>query len=254
METAIIKKLYYSPVKSLSFSNKNNLIIKKNVGIENDRIFAFTRLLDKEESFKYEKYPKYRNLNFLLTLKNSPYLNKYNFEFINDELLLFKYNKYINKISLYQNHNFEILSKELMNREKLIEKIPYFIQNKTFPFFDTSPYNSISLINLESIEDLEKKIDMKIEHERFRANIYIKNADPWIEYDWLDKEISINDCIFKVTKKIPRCSATNLVPGSDISNINLPLKLKKIYDHINMGIYLIPLNNGIINIGNNLKF
>ena len=66
METAIIKKLYYSPVKSLSFSSKNNLIIKKNVGIENDRIFAFTRLIDKEESLKYEKYPKYRNFYFLL--------------------------------------------------------------------------------------------------------------------------------------------------------------------------------------------
>ena len=250
----MIKKLYYSPVKSLSFSSKNNLIIKKNIGIENDRIFAFTRLIDKEESLKYEKYPKYRNLNYLLTLKNSPFLNKYNFEYINNELLLFKDNKYINKISLYQNHNFEILSKELMNREKLIEKIPYFIQNKTFPFFDSSPYNSVSLINLESVEDFEKKIDTKIEHERFRANIYVNNIEPWKEYDWLDKKITINNCVFKVTNKIPRCSATNLVPGSDISNINLPLKLKKIYDHINMGIYLIPLNNGIINIGNNLKF
>ena len=105
-----------------------------------------------------EIVPKSRN--FLLTLKNSPYLNKYNFEFINDELLLFKYNKYINKISLNQNHNFEILSKELMNREKLITKIPYFIQNKTFPFFDTSPYNSISLINLESVEDFDFVLDL----------------------------------------------------------------------------------------------
>ena len=181
-------------------------------------------------------------------------MNKYNFEFINDELLLFKDNKYINKISLNENHNFEILSRELLNREKLIEKIPYLIQNKTSPFFDTTPYNSISLINLESVKDFEKKINTKIEHGRFRANIYIKNIDPWKEYDWLDKKISINNCVFKVTKKIPRCSATNLVPGSDISNINLPLNLKKTYGHINMGIYLIPLNNGTINTGNNLKF
>ena len=41
-----IKNLYFSPVKSLSFNNVDNLEIIKNIGIKNDRIFAFTNNLN----------------------------------------------------------------------------------------------------------------------------------------------------------------------------------------------------------------
>jgi uncharacterized protein YcbX len=115
------------------------------------------------------------------------------------------------------------------------------------------PHNSISLINMNSIRDLEKKANHKISHDRFRGNIYIKNIDPWIEFSWINKQILINDCLFKVAEKIPRCSATNLVPNSDVVDINLPKKLREIYGHINMGIYLKPLTDGKINISDQIK-
>ena len=47
------------------------------------------------------------------------------------------------------------------------------MDEKNFPFFDTMPNNSISLINKKSINDFSKKISTDIEFERFRANIYI---------------------------------------------------------------------------------
>ena len=253
MTIPTIRKLYFSPVKSLSFSNKKNLIVKKNIGIKSDRIFAFTRLTDKKESYNFEKYPEKRNLNFFLTLRNSPFLNKYNFEYRDNVLLLLINNKLINKISLNDRDNFKTLSKELMRHEKLITKTPYLIHNKHSPFFDTTPNISISLINLRSIEDFEDKIKRRIEHERFRGNIYINNVDPWKEFNWIGREISINKCLFKVEKKIPRCSATNLVPKFETVDMNLPLKLKEIYGHSNMGVYLIPLTNGDINENNIIK-
>ena len=43
-----------------------------------------------------------------------------------------------------------------------------------------------------------------------------------------------------------RCSATNLKPKTSNITMNLPNLLKKTYDHINMGIFLIPQNNGNI--------
>ena len=45
----------------------------------NDRIFAFSRGVDFEKAKSMEKNPNERKLNNLLTLKNSPVLNKYNF-------------------------------------------------------------------------------------------------------------------------------------------------------------------------------
>ena len=253
MKIPTIDKLYFSPVKSLSFANSENLIVRKNTGIKDDRIFAFTRLIEKNESTNYEKFPDKRNLNFFLTLKNSPFLNKYNFHFKQNELSLLLNNRLIKKISLNDKGSFEVISKELMKRERLITKIPYFIYNSEFPFFDTMPNNSVSLININSIKDFEKKINRRIEHERFRGNIYIKNVDPWIEYTWINKEILIDACLFKVTGKIPRCSATNLIPDSDASNINIPKKLKDIYGNSHMGLYLVPLNDGTIEIDNTIK-
>ena len=47
--------------------------------------------------------------------------------------------------------------------------------------------------------------------------------------------------------------ATNLKPGTSEITINLPNLLKKTYDHINMGIFLIPQNNGNIFFGDEIK-
>ena len=252
MTKPILNKLYFSPVKSLSFSNKESLIIKKNIGIQNDRIFAFTRIINETEANIYKKNPNKRNLKFFLTLKNSPFLNKYNFKYEKNELSLLFEKDLIKKINLDNDNNLKLMAEELKKRESIINYIPYLIKNVDFPFFDTMPENSISLINMNSIKDFEKKIDHKIDHERFRGNIYISNIDPWLEFNWINKKIMINNCSFLVLKKIPRCSATNLRLNSDIFDINVPQKLKEIYGNIDMGIYLKPLNNGTININDKI--
>ena len=91
-----------------------------------------------------------------------------------------------------------------------------------------------------------------MECERFRGNFYIKGINPWEERNWINKIIKINNVSFKVHKHIPRCSATNLKPNTNEVTINLPKILKQHYDHFDMGIYLIPLDDGEINIGDNI--
>ena len=253
MKIPNIEKLYYSPVKSLSFCNTSRLVIIKDIGIKNDRIFAFTRLINKSESIDYQDKPNKRKLNFFLTLKNSPFLNKYNFYLDHKYLYFYLSNQLINKILINDKSEQQSFSVELMNREKLIKNIPYLIYNIQNPFFDSMPNNTISLININTIKDFEKKIGRKIQKERFRANFYIKDIDPWDEFNLINKKILINNSLFKVLKKIPRCSATNLVPNLDISDINIPLTLKKIYGHINMGVYLVPLTDGVVEVGNKIN-
>ena len=252
MKNPILEKLYFSPVKSLSFSSKKNLKINKNVGIQNDRIFAFTRIISEAEANEYKKNPNKRNLKFFLSLKNSPFLNKYSFQYEENELSLFLEKKLIKKVDLNNDTNLKLIAEELKIRES-ISYIPYLIKNIDFPFFDTMPQNSISLINMNSIKDFEMKIDHQINHERFRGNIYINNINPWHEFSWVNKKIVINNCSFIVLRRIPRCSATNLRLNSDIFDINVPQKLREVYGHIDMGIYLKPLNNGTININDTIK-
>ena len=44
--SVLISSIYFSPVKSLSFTNIKSCVIKKDLGIVNDRSFAFSRIID----------------------------------------------------------------------------------------------------------------------------------------------------------------------------------------------------------------
>ena len=92
---------YLSPIKSLSFQSAQTLIIKKDIGIEKDRIFAFSRGLNEVDAKRIEKEPSDRELIHFLTLKNSPSLNKYDFKFENQSITIFKENKEIASYSIY---------------------------------------------------------------------------------------------------------------------------------------------------------
>ena len=132
------------------------------------------------------------------------------------------------------------------------------MKNIDIPFFDTSISNksvlthSISFINNKSIEDFEKKTNQTIEPQRFRGNIYVDGMKAWEERNWIGKIIEINDISFKVEKNIPRCVAINLKPNSDDNSLNLLQSLKKTFNHFDMGIYLTALDDGQVNIGDNV--
>ena len=88
--SATISSINYCPVKSVSFQTTEKCEIKKNIGIIGDRIFAFAKNLDSEQAKLFEKNPNERKgkWNKILTLKNSPALNKYNFIYKNEKLTL----------------------------------------------------------------------------------------------------------------------------------------------------------------------
>ena len=253
----IISSIHFSPIKSLSFTNINSCEIKKNLGILNDRKFAFSRVIDAEKALLIETNPNDRKLNNFLSLKNSPVLNKYNFTYKDNKLALI----------LGGEEQVSIIADDLDQRSKLINKLidlesslkkPIFLlKNNEFPFYDTSNsnkvFNSISLINLNSIGDFKKRINQKVEFQRFRGNFYVDGIDAWEERNWIGKNIKINNVLFKVERNIPRCVAINLKPKTDHSDLNLLQSLKKAYNHFDMGIYLRSLNDGKIKVGNAIK-
>jgi len=252
----LISSIYYSPVKSLSFQNTESCEIKKYLGILDDRMFAFSRIIDTEKAKLIEKNPDKRNLNNFLTLKNSPVLNKYNFIYKDNKLALMLERKELISISVNDLEQKSLLINKLVELESSLLKPISLLQNKEFPFYDTSHsdkvFNSISLINLNSIENFGKKINEKIEFQRFRGNFYVDGIDAWEERNWIGKIVKINNVSFKVEKNIPRCVAINLKPKTDDNRLNLLQSLKKTYNHFDMGIYLKPLNDGEVKIGNKI--
>jgi len=252
-----ISSIHYCPVKSLSFQSIKSCIIKKNLGMLNDRVFAFSRSVDYEKAKLIEKNPNERKLNYFLTLKNSPVLNKYNFIYDNDKLTLTIHDKELISISVNNTERVSLLSNKLIELESSLIKPIFLLNNNDFPFYDTSNsnkiLNSMSLINLNSIEDFEKKINQKVEFQRFRSNFYVDGIQAWEECNWINKIIKINNIYFKVEKNIPRCVAINLKPKTDDNTLNLLKSLKKTYNHFDMGIYLTALSDGKIDVGDKVE-
>ena len=252
-----IFSINYCPVKSLSFQEIKYCEIKKDLGILNDRSFAFSRIIDFKKAKLIENNPNDRNLNNLLTLKNSPVLNKYNFIYKDNKLTLKLDNKELISISPNDEEQRSLITKKLLELESSLIKPISLLHNKEFPFYDTSHsskvFNSLSLINLKSIKDFEEKIDKKIEFERFRGNFYVEGIEAWEERNWIGKNIMINKVSFKVESNIPRCVAINLKPKTDDNSLNLLNSLKKNYNHFDMGVYLRALNNGKIEVGDSIE-
>ena len=259
--SATISSINYCPVKSVSFQTIENCKIKKDIGIMGDRIFAFAKDLDPKQTKLFEKSPDERKgkWNKVLTLKNSPALNKYNFKFKDEKLSLTLNDKEILTIDINQPSEREALSNKISELERSIKHPIVLMKNYEFPFFDTSIskkvnfVNSVSLLNIESINDFQKKIDKKIETSIFRGNICVDGIEPWKEMEWIGKIIKINNVSFKVEKSIPRCVAINLKPKSDDNSLNLLQLLKKTYNHFDMGIYLTALDDGEISVGSTIN-
>ena len=259
--SAIISSVNYCPVKSVSFQTINKCKIKKNIGIVGDRIFAFVKDLDLDNARLFEKSPEERKgkWNKVLTLKNSSILNKYNFLYKENKLTLMSKEKEILTINVNDFNERQLLSDKIIELENSLKKPIILIKNEEFPFFYTSIsnkvdfINSVSLLNIKSISEFQKKIDKKIEIPRFRGNICIDGMKPWVEREWIGKVIKINNISFKVEKNIPRCVAINLKPQTDDDSLNLLQSLKKTYNHFEMGIYLTALDDGEINSGDKLE-
>jgi len=252
-----VVSIHNCPVKTLSLQSLKSCNIKKNIGMTNDRIFAFSRGVNFEKAKLIEKNPNERKLNNFLTLKNSPVLNKYNFIYEKNKLTLTLKDKELISIYPDNSEDLSLISEKLLELETSLTKPIFFLKNSDFPFYDTTNsnnvMNSISLININSIKDFEKKINEKVEIQRFRGNFYVEGIKAFEERNWINKVIKINNVSFKVEKNILRCVAINLKPKTDDNSLNLLKSLKKSYDHFDMGIYLTALDDGKINVGDKVE-
>ena len=129
--SAIISSINYCPVKSVSFQSLRNCKIKKNIGIIGDRIFAFAKDLNLDQAQLFEKSPDERKgkWNKILTLKNSPALNKYNFVFKDEKLTLTIKDKEILTTDINKIGEREALSYKLTELENSLKQPIVLMKN-----------------------------------------------------------------------------------------------------------------------------
>jgi uncharacterized protein YcbX len=115
--------------------------------------------------------------------------------------------------------------------------------------FTDVPQNCLSLVNLASVRELEDRMGCRLDPLRFRANLYLEGAAPWVEFDWVGCEVQIGEVRVHVPSRIPRCAATSVDPATGTRDVNVVKGLRAAYGHYDMGVYAEVLTAGRVQRG-----
>ena len=253
-----IKNIIRYPIKGLSGENLDKIVLEKNQVMQGDREFAFAR-----SNTKYDqKNPIYlKKTNFLALVKDEKLAKlltvfnpkskqltiKIDNEVVVDEMLNNKEN--INKVEVFFQNYLEMSKQEKPN---LVRGIKTNTTNLSHSFSDI-PDKALSIINLNTIKDLQEKLGKQISPYRFRANILIDGANAWEEFNWIGKKITIGEAVLQVFKRTQRCAATNVNPDSAQRDINIPKEINSHYGHLDLGIYAKVTQGGLISVSDKLN-
>jgi len=108
----------------------------------------------------------------------------------------------------------------------------------------------VSVINLESVRDLEARLGRAVDPLRFRANLYVDGWPAWSELDLqTGAKIRIGAAQTNVYKPITRCIATHVDPGTGERDIDMVSALRALYGHLYCGVYLNVTAGGRVETG-----
>ena len=105
--------------------------------------------------------------------------------------------------------------------------------------FTDSAKGFVSLINLESVRDLERRLGRPIDPLRFRANLYVEGWPAWSELAARPGSIlKLGRAEAEVVQPIVRCVATHVDPKTGERDLEIVQALHRLYGHLSCGLYL----------------
>lgn len=107
----------------------------------------------------------------------------------------------------------------------------------------------VSFINLASVRDLGEKAGAALDSLRFRGNILVEGLEPWAEFDWVGKTVSVGAVTFNIAKRIDRCMATAVNPATASRDVDVLKVLRESFGHIDCGVFGEVTQGGSIRTG-----
>jgi uncharacterized protein YcbX len=112
----------------------------------------------------------------------------------------------------------------------------------------------VSIINLASVAAIETLVGAPVDPLRFRGNLYVEGWPAWGEFDLLGQALAVGgEARLKVVKRIERCAATNVEPGTGIRDMTIPHSLLRALGHADCGIYAEVIAGGPIAAGDPIE-
>ncbi|MEQ8815653.1 MAG: MOSC domain-containing protein [Thalassobaculum sp.] len=121
------------------------------------------------------------------------------------------------------------LKAELRGAPRLVDRGDESFSDADAPF--------VSIINRASVADLERVVGRPVDPARFRGNILLDGAAPWVEFGWVGRRLRIGSAELTVEERIGRCAATNVDPSTGQRDLTVPRDLLRGFGHEDCGIY-----------------
>lgn len=258
MTKGTITSLVHYPVKGLSGQPLPEVTLSPGQGFPHDRMFGFARAGSEFDPAAPAPMPKDR---FLMLMR--------------DERLagLASHFDPVTRLLELKVQGNPVLSADLSTPEGCTaterffarmfdlqaDKMPRFVHAAPHRFTDVSVVstdlmNAVSLINLDSVAELEAKTGARIAPERFRANIYFSGWPAFSELALEGREMTIGSARARMTLRTRRCAATEVNPVTARRDLPIPRLLHQHYGHSDMGIYAELVTGAVIRPGDSVSF
>jgi len=119
--------------------------------------------------------------------------------------------------------------------------------------FSDVAHKVVSIINLASVQEIEKAAGAPVHPLRFRANLHVTGWPAWREFALVGHEIVVGAARLKVVKRIERCAATNVDPLTGIRDLAIPRTLAQAFGHTDCGVYATVVGEGEIAVGDPVR-
>lgn len=98
----------------------------------------------------------------------------------------------------------------------------------------------ITFFTTGSLAMLSERIGQHVDPRRFRANLVIECAEPFVEDLWEQCQLQVGEVILRVRSKVPRCVVTQSHPDTGDNDLSLVPALAKFREKVQLPDGLMP--------------
>jgi uncharacterized protein len=258
MTTGQITALKHYPVKGLSGQALAQVTLSPGIGFPHDRMFGFARAGSGFDTAAPAPMPKDRFLMLMRDERLAGLTSHFDPKTWRLDLTVQGHSVHSADLSSPEGRaTTEAFFARMFDLAP--NKAPRFVHAAPHRFTDVSVVspglmNAVSLINLDSVADLEARTGAQINPDRFRANICFAGWPAFSELAQEGREITIGAALARVTLRTRRCAATEVNPVTARRDLPIPRLIHQHYGHSDMGIYAELLTGAVIRPGDEVSF
>jgi MOSC domain-containing protein len=242
-----VASLYRYPVKGLTPVPLQNVELSPGQTLPFDRAWAIENGPGRFDPEAPRHLPK---ITFLMLMRNERLATlRSQFDDASQTLTIFRDGKQVARGQLTTPLGRQLIEQFIGAYMKAdLRGAPKIVHAQGHSFSDVAA-KCVHIVNLASVREVARTVGREVDPLRFRANVYLEGAEPWSEFAWLDREISIGPAKLRVFARTERCEATSVDPATGARDMAIPAHLMRTWGHQDLGIYAKVVEGGPIAVG-----